>query len=122
MENPPSNLGTLKYVARPRYNINFSEKQEIMFKILEHPQNQYGKAGDIAVFKVVAQGEGLRYQWQYSKSNSYDWYDSGFEGANTDTQMVGIESFRNGDKYRCKITDKNGNTLISNQAKIIMTN
>ena len=120
MNNPPSNLGVLKFIARPRYNIDFS-KTTNQLKILEHPVDQYGKEGSTAVFKVVAQGEGLTYLWQYrSNANNVNWYNSTFAGYNTDTQPVEIKSHRNGNQYRCVITDADGNVVTSNPATIIL--
>ena len=116
------NYGNLMYIARPRYNIDFSDiKDEYKLEIIEHPTNQTGVSGSNAIFKVVAQGDGLTYQWQYAKSNTPDnWYNSSFDGYDTDTQIVGIASYRNGDRYRCIVTDVYGNSVISNPATIIM--
>lgn len=120
MNNPPSNIGKLKYIARPRYNVDFSEKlDDNTLKIISHPVDQFGSAGEMAIFKVVAQGEGLSYKWQYL-TNGTGWYQSGFDGWDTDTQPVEIQSWRNGHMYRCEVTDKHGNTVISNPAQIIM--
>lgn len=111
-------LGSLKFIARPRYNIDFSNSIEIKLRIIEHPVNQIGKTGDIAMFKVVATGDGLTYEWQYS-TNGKNWYKSGFAGWNTDTQPVEIKSTRNGHKYRCIVTDRYGNSVTSESAEII---
>lgn len=128
MTNPPAILGELCYIARPQYNVDFSVQEEpvepdapLELKILAHPSDQSGAAGSNAVFTVLAQGEGLTYQWQFAKAATpNNWQNSSFEGFNTNTQTVGIESFRNGDWYRCVITDVGGNKVTSNVAKIIM--
>ena len=119
--NPPAILGDLAYVARPRYNVDFSKEPEIVpLVILEHPQDYTGTAGETAVFKVTAQGEGLSYVWQYS-SNGSTWYQSGFDGWNTDTQPVAVATYRNNQKYRCIVTDKYGNSVTSNVATLYCT-
>lgn len=120
--NLPSNIdfGKLLYVARPRYNVIFKAEEVVELKILEQPQDFTGVTGDTAIFKVVAQGEGLTYMWQYS-SNGTNWYQSGFDGWNTDTQPVGVATYRNGQKYRCIVTDAYGNTVTSNVATLYCT-
>lgn len=113
MNNPPSNLGDLFYIARPQYNIDFSNlKDYITLKIIEQPSNYSGNAGETASFTVVAEGEGLTYKWEYSPNGS-KWYASGFDGFDTATQLVVLSTNRNGQRYRCIITDKYGNTVTS---------
>lgn len=116
------------FFARPDYAAEYSDVEPeepdapLELKILVQPTDQSGAAGSNAVFTVLAQGEGLAYQWQFAKAATpNNWQSSSFEGYNTNTQTVGIESFRNGDWYRCMITDTDGNTVTSNAAKIIMT-
>lgn len=82
-----------------------------MLEIITQPLDYAGAIDQIAVFTVEAVGEGLTYQWQYSNANSGKWYNSSMAGYNTDTISVQIKSYRNGQKYRCIITDAEGYTV-----------
>ena len=86
--------------------------------ITEQPaeQNVYENAN--AIFKVNATGDGLTYQWQFKKSATGDWMISGITGANTNSITVQGTATRNGYRYRCVITDRNGKTLTSNEASL----
>ena len=74
------------------------------------PVDFYGAAGETATFTVVAKGAGLKYQWQTLKNGN--WTNCSVnDGAKTDTLSLEIKSSRNGSKYQCVITDKNGDTV-----------
>ena len=89
--------------------------------ITQHPGNASGKAGDMATFTVVAEGEGLKYQWQVYKNGS--WTNCSVnDGAKTDTLSLEIKPSRDGSLYHCVVTDKSGSSVISNEAFLTMTN
>ena len=81
------------------------------------PTDFYGFVGDTAKFTVAVEGEGLTYQWQLKKGNS--WADQASGGANTPTFSVKVNESRFGKTYRCKITDQNGHEIFSNEVMII---
>lgn len=112
-------LGKLIYIARP-YKSGSTVTTETILKIMQQPQDQSGAAGETATFSVKAEGDGLTYEWQYS-TNGTNWYKSGFEGWNTDTQPVQINTFRSGQMYRCIVTDVYGNTVTSDVATLTCT-
>lgn len=84
--------------------------------IIQQPADYIGSLVENAVFKVTAQGDGLTYQWQYSNKNSKNWYTSSMTGNTTDTLTVPVETFRDGQKYRCIISDQYGNSITSDIA------
>jgi len=86
------------------------------FKILTNPADCKEKVGDNAEFTVEAQGEGLSYQWQYQNATSNKWFNSSMAGADTATVSVPVTNLRDGQKYRCIVTDAKGNELISEAA------
>ena len=90
---------------------NSGEGKELA--ITENPKNYVGKIGETAEFTVKATGEGLTYKWEYSNANSSKWYASSMEGSKTDTVKVPVQKYRDGQKYRCIVTDKNGKTVTS---------
>ena len=87
--------------------------------IISQPMSYEGPVGNKAVFNVVAEGEGLTYQWQLKKGNS--WANQSSGGANTDTFTVKAEMTRNGKVYRCVITDVNGEQKVSEEVSITIS-
>ena len=87
------------------------EQQEIpmlvsTLNIVDQPSDYTGLAGTTARFTVVAEGDGLKYQWQLKKGSS--WANQSSGGATTSTFSVKAEESRNGKVYRCVITDSHG--------------
>ena len=102
-------------VITDKYGASLTTKEVTMtvakpLEIKQHPANVTGKEGEMATFKVVAEGSGLKYQWQVFKNGA--WTNCSVnDGAKTDTLSLAIKDSRNGSKYQCVITDKNGATV-----------
>ena len=88
--------------------------------IVSQPESYDGPSGNTARFTVVAEGEGLSYQWQLKKGNS--WADLTSGGATTATLSIKADYSRDGKVYRCVITDANGEQIISDEATITISN
>lgn len=86
--------------------------------VITHPTDVTASDGDTVYFSVVAEGEGLTYQWQFYKTS---WLVTGSDGNTTDTITVAVNTGRNGYKYRCIITDKYGNSIISDPATLTVS-
>ena len=71
-------------------------------EIIAQPENFVGSIGSTAMFRVEARGQGLTYQWYYSR-NGIDWFASGAAGATTDTLKIPFTAARVGQLYRCEI-------------------
>jgi len=69
-------------------------------------------------FTVAAEGEGLRYQWQYKRPDGTSWIDTAMEGATKPTVLIETTTARDGYQYRCKVTDITGNIEYSNAATL----
>ena len=82
--------------------------------IIRQPVSVEGNLGENAVFTVEATGEGLTYQWFYSQEEG-KWYESAATGFDTATLTVQLLAYRDGQKYRCEITDANGETLTTDE-------
>ena len=81
--------------------------------IITQPQNWYGNNGAMATITVVAQGDGLTYQWYYRPAGKTNW----IAAADTDdTYNIQMSSSRNGRQVYCKITDSNGVSVNSQVA------
>lgn len=72
--------------------------------------------GTTAQFTVVAEGEGLVYQWQDKAPTGSSWANTTDTGAKTAKVTVVAANWRNGYSFRCKITDSMGNTMYSEPA------
>ncbi len=92
----------------------------VELQITANPEDYAGAKGETAVFVVEAQGTGLSYQWQYCNASSNIWRDSSMEGSNSERVSVQVASYRDGQKYRCVVTDASGNTAISEAAVLTM--
>ena len=88
-------------------------------KINTQPVDFTGPVGELATFTVEAQGDGLKYQWQYSK-DGITWKNSNSAGYNTPSMTVKITETRDGQQYRCIVTDSNNRSVTSSAAKIIV--
>ncbi|MBQ4374564.1 MAG: immunoglobulin domain-containing protein [Erysipelotrichales bacterium] len=92
--------------------------------IIEHPSDVTLRSGTAsAVFKVVAKGEGLSYQWYYRKSSTGTWAKSTAACATTDTYTLpasSVVSARSGYQYRCEVTNLRGSAT-SNEATLTVT-
>ena len=115
--------GTKKYVATVTFNdATYTSEHELELRITSDPTDYTGEVGTKAEFTVAAEGNGeLTYQWQFKNVNSNSWRNSSQSGSTTDTLTVPITEARDGQQYRCVVTDGNGNTVTSNAAAIHAT-
>nr|MCR5305487.1 immunoglobulin domain-containing protein [Oscillospiraceae bacterium] len=74
--------------------------------------------GSTAKFTVNPAGEGYYYQWQYYNTNTKKWVNSGMTGSTTATLSVEVTAARDGQKYRCLVTDAYGAKAYSNAATL----
>ena len=86
--------------------------------ILQQPENFIGKAGDTAIFSVMAAGYQVSYQWQYQNAGSDEWRNSSMAGSSSSTLVVSVNSSRDGQKYRCVLTDGDGKRLVTDAVSI----
>ncbi len=87
-------------------------------QLILNPADVTAPVGGIAVFRTEAIGTGLTYQWQWQEINGSNWSDSSQTGNKTPVFSMPVESHRNGYKYRCVITDANGNTVTTDMATL----
>ena len=71
-----------------------------------------------AIFTVKAEGDGLTYCWQYKTASGSKWNNSTAADSKTDTLTITATKQRNGYQYRCVVTDKYGNEVISKAATL----
>ena len=86
--------------------------------ITGQPVSVTAKKGSTVSFTVTANGPGVTYQWQYSDDQGKTWQQSSLTGA---TYKVTLSDRFNGRYVRCVVTDKYGNTVISDAAYMKIT-
>lgn len=85
-------------------------------KIVVQPKKVTVENGEVATFKVVAAGTGLKYQWYYSKDNGAKWVK--WSGKTKSSVKVTAKESNNGTLYRCVIKNTKGSVTTS---KVRMT-
>ena len=86
--------------------------------INQHPLDAGGEEGTNAIFNVVATGNGLSYQWQFSKDSGETWGNTYLTGATTQTLTVEVLAYRDGWQYRCVVTDDSGLSVTTKAATL----
>lgn len=88
--------------------------------ITSQPSDMVAIPSGRPVFRVVASGSSLKYQWEYSDDSGTTWANSGFTGNKTANMTVTATVARNGYLYRCKITS-GSDIKYSRAAELICT-
>lgn len=83
-------------------------------QIINQPTDFTGAVNKKAFFVVEAIGKKLTYQWQWCPADGDTWSNSGQDGNATSILSVTITEARNGQKYRCIITNSDGTQTTSN--------
>ena len=79
--------------------------------ITSQPKNYVGKVNSTASFTVVAEGNGLSYQWQISDNDGDSWTNSSVKKAVYTSKLT---TAKDGRMVRCVVTDADGNSVTSN--------
>ena len=87
-------------------------------KITTQPVNFTGAAGSTASLKVVAQGDGLTYQWYCKKTGATSFAKSTLSSATKTTLSLTLQEKHDSYQYYCKVKDSHGNSVNSNTVKI----
>ena len=95
--------------------------EDVALAIIRDPDDQNVTPGTVVHFIVEAEGkEPLTYQWQYSKNNGTSWVNvASAAGKHADYSLT-AELRHNLYLYRCKVTDADGNEIISGEARLIV--
>ncbi len=112
-----STNGKVAYSASAKLTVKEKVIQSTA-SITSHPAARTVPNGETTTFTVVAKGEGLTYQWQFSRDNGATWGNASSTGAKTATITVEATTARNGYLYRCKVTDSSKASIYSNAAKL----
>ena len=86
--------------------------------ITAQPQNVTGAAGTTATLTVAATGDGLTYQWEYSKDGGSNWIKCTSAGSQTASFSFTLKASLNGRQYHCIVTDADKNSVTSDAATL----
>ena len=90
-------------------------------KITNQPTDVDSAVGNSVSFSVIAEGDGLTYQWQLSKDGGTTWGNTSVNGNTSKFINFAVPNADyNGRMFRCVITDASGNTLASNSATLTL--
>ncbi len=90
-------------------------------KISTQPKTTSATIGNTATFTVKATGKGmLKYQWQAQKPGTTTWVNSSAAGAKTTSLKVKTVFGHDNYKFRCVVTDANGNSVASSAATLTL--
>lgn len=88
--------------------------------ILAQPADVDAAAGASVRISTVAEGTELKYRWQYQKEGQTSWTNSGLASATLPTLTFKMADSYDGRKFRCKITDVDGNVKYTNNALVTL--
>ncbi|WP_230399205.1 glycoside hydrolase family 127 protein [Novisyntrophococcus fermenticellae] len=106
VESPRQNNSTKMVIW-----VNGAEAEKL--QIITNPKDFVGSTEETAIFNVEAKGSNLSYQWEYCNADSSIWRTSSMSGNDTAEICVPITNLRNGQKYRCVVTDGRKHTATS---------
>lgn len=82
--------------------------------IIRQPRDMTGQPNETVTFSLLAIGRGLTYQWMYSANGGSTWQASSYSDPQNPYLTFTAKSWHDGYRYRCVITDANGNTVTTN--------
>ncbi len=108
-------LNKVYMVAVPGLTVNPPREP---LTITAQPEDRTVTPGTKASFTVTVTGgtEPYSYQWQYLKPGAAAWVNVAASSGKTSTNTLAPELRHNGYRYRCQITDADGNTVLSGEA------
>ena len=86
---------------------------EVDLVILTQPESFVGAVNDNVAFTVEATGNGLTYEWFFSTDGGETWAKSYSPGYATNTLAPILRAHRDGNMYKCVVTDVLGNSVES---------
>lgn len=89
--------------------------------ITSQPEDITANIGSTVSFAVTASGTGLAYQWQVSTNSGSTWSNTRAAGNTTNKITATATEAMNGYRYRCRITDRNGASILSDTATLTVT-
>ena len=100
--------------------IAYSEAATVILKdaitIISNPEDTEVESGESVTFTVEAEGEDLRYQWQWSADGT-TWKNCTMQGYNTTSFSFKVKASYTGRQYRCRV--KSGTEIAYTDAAVL---
>ena len=100
--------------------IAYSEAATVILKdaitIISNPEDTEVESGETVTFTVEAEGEDLRYQWQWSADGT-TWKNCTMQGYNTTSFSFQVKASYTGRQYRCRV--KSGTEIAYSDAAVL---
>ena len=90
--------------------------EPVTLEITKQPQSTTVETGKAATFSVEATGDNISYLWEYKRLTDTTW--KSWKSMTTATINVTYQANRDGMQLRCKISDRNGNVLRTNEVTL----
>ena len=94
-----------------------------LITVKSHPRSLAAVEGEDVSFRVTAEGNALRYQWQFSQDNGVTWSPcgAGYTGFDTDALRLTALTRRDGFLYRCRFVNGAGTVEYSLPAMLTVS-
>lgn len=90
--------------------------------IIKQPVNITAIVGTTAKFAVIAEGDGIKYNWQIRKPTDTNWAGTSMTGSKTPVLEIPAAESRNGYMYRCVVYDADNNSVTSDEVTLTVIN
>ena len=97
-----------------------TEKPVTGITIVSQPTDTTVVEGQLATISVIAQGKGLKYQWQMSTDDGATWKDSKTATAKTAQIAFNMKNEYDARQFRCIISDANKNKVTTKVATLYL--
>ena len=104
--------------VRATVTVQLINATSVELAIVQQPTNQAVALDEMATFQIVAEGEGLTYQWYWRSATSKTWYKNTLTGNKTDILTFAATAGRMGNFYRCEVKDMYGNKVTSAEVQL----
>ena len=117
---------SFKCVVTDKYGVaaesNIIRVSMSSIKIMSQPKDIEGEIGGLEEMTVVAEGNGLKYQWYFKTKGTDNWTKSGYIGNATRTLEVPVNSTSANRTFKCVITDSSGSSVETREVSVRIEN
>ena len=119
------NVGTqFKCIITDKDGTEFESDVSILdvkkdLQILDQPSAPTGEVGYDTSMWINVSGTEVSYRWQLVEDDADQWEDCEYEGSDTSELIIPVSEDTYNDRFRCIVTDRYGNEIISESAPVL---